>query len=289
VSSGDSGIAPRFVVPPRRPSEPYPDSDNAWKPWYGPVAAVTGFLVGAIAGVIVVVIASAAGASIKNAPPGVVDAATIVEEMTFVLTALFIASSVARPRLVQFGLRRPRVRLARAVIVVPLGYVAFLIVAAIWAAVIHSSSQEKNLVKEVGGHSGTLGILGAVLVTCVVAPMCEEFLFRGFIFGALRNWRGPWIAAILTGILFGAIHVGSAPAVDLVPLGALGMILCAIRQWTGSLYPSIALHAFNNSIALGVNLGWGWQIPVALAGSLLAISLVITLMLRVVGPRANLT
>jgi membrane protease YdiL (CAAX protease family) len=289
VSSGDSGLAPRFIVPHRRPSEPYPESDNAWKPWYGPLAAVTGFLVGAIAGVIVVVIGSAAGASIKNAPPGVVDAATVVEEMTFVLTALFIASRVGRPRLEQFGLRRPRVRLVQAAILIPVGYVSFLILAAIWAAVINSSSQEKNLVKEVGGHSGTLGIVGAVLVTCVVAPMCEEFLFRGFIFGALRNWRGPWIAAILTGILFGAIHVGSAPAVDLVPLGALGMILCAIRQWTGSLYPTIALHAFNNSIALGVNLGWGWQIPVALVASLAAIFLLITLMLRVVGPRAGLT
>jgi uncharacterized protein len=288
VSSGDSGLAPTFIVPQRRPSEPYPDSDNAWKPWYGPVAAVTGFLVGAIAGVIVVVIGSAAGASIKNAPPGVVDAATIVEEFSFVLTALFIASRVGRPRLTQFGLRPPRVRLIQALILVPVGYVGFLILAAIWAAVVNSSSQEKNLVKEVGGHSGALGIFGAVLVTCVVAPMCEEFLFRGFIFGALRNWRGPWIAAIITGILFGAIHVGSAPAVDLVPLGALGMILCAIRQWTGSLYPTIALHAFNNSIALGVNLGWGWQIPIALVASLAAIFLVITLMLRVVGPRAGL-
>jgi membrane protease YdiL (CAAX protease family) len=288
VSSGDSDVAPHFITPQRRVSEPYPDSDNAWKPWYGPVAAVTAFLVGAIAGVIVVVIGSAAGASIKNAPPGVVDVATIVEEVSFVFTALLIAAQVARPRLAQFGLRPPRVRLSQAAILVPIGYVGFLIFAAIWSALLNSSSSEKHLVKEVGGHSGILGILGAVLVTCVVAPICEEFLFRGFIFGALRNWRGPWLAAILTGVLFGAIHVGSAPAVDLVPLGALGVILCAIRQWTGSLYPTIALHAFNNSIALGVNLGWGWQIPVVIVGSLAAIFLVITLIVRVVGPRARL-
>jgi uncharacterized protein len=288
VSSGDSGLAPTFIVPRPPPREPYPNSDNAWKPWYGPLAAVTGFLVGNIAGVIVVVIGSAAGASINNAPPGIVDAATIVEEIGFVFTALFIAARVGLPRLAQFGLRPPRVRLIQTAILVPIAYVGFLILAGIWAALIHSSSQEKNLVKQVGGHSGALGIAGAVLVTCVVAPICEEFLFRGFIFGALRNWRGPWIAAILTGLMFGAIHVGSAPAVDLVPLGALGMILCAIRQWTGSLYPSIALHVFNNSIALGVNLGWGWQIPVALAASGMAVFLVITLMLRVVGPRAGL-
>ena len=119
-----------------------------------------------------------------------------------------------------------------------------------------------------------------MLVFCVVAPICEEFLFRGFIFGALRNWRGPWIAAAITGVLFGALHAASAPAADLVPLAALGMLLCAVRQLTGSLYPAIALHALNNAIALGADESWGWQIPVTIVAAALAISLLIALALR---------
>jgi membrane protease YdiL (CAAX protease family) len=146
--------------------------------------------------------------------------------------------------------------------------------------VINTSAKEKYLVKDVGGNSGAIGVLAAILLFCVIAPICEEFLFRGFIFGALRNWRGPWIAAILTGMLFGAIHAGSAPAVDLLPLALLGMLLCGLRQVTGSLYPAIALHALNNAIALGTDKDWGWQIPVTLVAALAMIAGVIALTLR---------
>ena len=95
--------------------------------------------------------------------------------------------------------------------------------------------------------------------------MAEEFFFRGFVFGALRRMRmrvggrdvGPWIAALLTGILFGLAHTGSASSQYLIPLGFLGFVLCLVRWRTGSLYPCMALHSANNALALGVNqLSW---------------------------------
>jgi len=52
----------------------------------------------------------------------------------------------------------------------------------------------------------------------------------------------------------------SAPAADLVPLAFLGVLLCGIYQWTGSLYPCIALHVLNNSISLGADEHWGWRL-----------------------------
>jgi membrane protease YdiL (CAAX protease family) len=64
---------------------------------------------------------------------------------------------------------------------------------------------------------------------------------------------GPWIAALITAILFGLAHTGSANSQYLVPLGFLGFVLCLVRWWTGSLYPCMALHSFNNCLALGVN------------------------------------
>ena len=43
----------------------------------------------------------------------------------------------------------------------------------------------------------------------------------------------------------------------LVPLGFLGFVLCVVRWKTRSLYPCMALHSINNSLALGVNqLNW---------------------------------
>ena len=95
----------------------------------------------------------------------------------------------------------------------------------------------------------------------MIAPIAEEFFFRGFVFGALRRMDvviagrniGVWIAAIITGILFGLAHTGSASPQYLVPLGFLGFMLCIVRWRTGSLYPCMALHSINNSLALGVN------------------------------------
>ena len=46
--------------------------------------------------------------------------------------------------------------------------------------------------------------------------------------------------------------------------------MCLLYHWTGSLYPCIALHTINNSIALGGVLQWTWQAPLLIAGSTLA-------------------
>ena len=64
---------------------------------------------------------------------------------------------------------------------------------------------------------------------------------------------GPWVAAIIVGVLFGLAHTGSASSQYLIPLGFLGFVLCLMRWRTRSLYPCMALHSFNNSLALGVN------------------------------------
>ena len=113
----------------------------------------------------------------------------------------------------------------------------------------------------------SLLLLSAAL-TCVVAPICEEFLFRGYIFTALRSWRGTWPAAVITGLVFGAVHAGSAPALDLVPLAGLGFGLCLLYRYSGSLYPCIAAHSLNNSLAFAALEGWGWQAPVLMIAAL---------------------
>jgi membrane protease YdiL (CAAX protease family) len=250
---------------------------SAWKPWYAPLALLFGLVAAVVTGAVIVGIGHSSGASLTNPPPAVLDAATAAEELGFVVSAVFFASLIARPRPAQFGLRRTGV--FRAAALIAAGFICFLILTAVWASLLHASSSEAHLVKSIGGHSGSVGVLAACLVTCVIAPICEEILFRGFIFRALRNWRGAGIAAVLTGVLFGAVHVGSAPAVDLVPLGMLGVILCGVYEATGSLYPCIALHALNNSVALGVDLKWGWQITVLYVASGAAIALILFVVL----------
>ena len=79
-------------------------------------------------------------------------------------------------------------------------------------------------------------------------------------------------AAVITGLLFGAVHVESAPVLDLIPLASLGFGLCLLYRYTGSLYPCMAAHSLNNWLAFtGLeNWGVGWRSLLLLVGSLLA-------------------
>jgi uncharacterized protein len=138
--------------------------------------------------------------------------------------------------------------------------VGYYTATAIWAAILNLHGTDK-LPSDFGVSRSTAALVATAVFVCVIAPMAEEFFFRGFFFGALRKWRvviggrelGTWIAAVLTGILFGLAHTGSASPQYLIPLGFLGFVLCLVRWRTGSLYPCMALHSINNSLALGVN------------------------------------
>ena len=136
--------------------------------------------------------------------------------------------------------------------------------AAIWVALL-GIHEKDELPKELGVDTSHAALAATAVLVCVVAPVAEEFIFRGYFFPALRNWKGLWPAVVLDGLIFGAIHAGSAPVGYLVPLALFGSVLCLVYARTGSLYPCIALHALNNSIAFGAGVGWGWQVPLVFA------------------------
>ena len=80
----------------------------------------------------------------------------------------------------------------------------------------------------------------------IIAPIAEEILFRGLIFGALQKWLQPGWVICWTSLLFAIAHL---ELIGLVPLIALGAILGWVRYRTGSIGLSILLHAANNCLA----------------------------------------
>lgn len=89
-----------------------------------------------------------------------------------------------------------------------------------------------------------------VLLAIVLAPVFEEFLFRGVIYtGMSRSW-GKWPAAIVVTLIFGLMHVfdvgGYWPALVMITL--VGMALLAVRVKTNSLIPAMVMHATYNGV-----------------------------------------
>jgi uncharacterized protein len=276
MSTAPSSIPPpSFGVAPELPEgvERPPRLDGpAWKPWMAWAALVAAFAGALIGALVIGAIGSAAGSSFTDPSPAVSISATIVQDLSFIGAALLFANISARPLPEQFGLRPtsfwPAVGWMAA------AFAAFYVFTLIWVAILGANPDDTKLPDELGVKDSTYALLAVAFLVAVVAPMAEEFFFRGFFYGALRNWRGPWPAAVLTGLVFGAIHFGSAEAAFLLPLGFFGFSLCLLRERTGSLYPGIALHCMNNSLAFGVSQHWSWQIPVLFVCALGLIALV---------------
>jgi uncharacterized protein len=236
------------------------------------VALVAGFAATIFGYIVLGAIAGAAGADIDHPPSGVEIGATVIQDLALIVSALLFARLVTRPRPWHFGLRRTRFWPAAGWVVV--AWMGFFIFSAVWIAALGIHERD-DLPKELGAGNSVVALAAVAVLVAVVAPIAEEFFFRGYFFTALRSWKGPWIAAAITGVVFGAIHVGSAPAGYLVPLAAFGFALCLLYWRTGSLYPCMALHALNNSLAFGVSQGWSWQVPLLMLGANLAIGAIV--------------
>jgi CAAX protease family protein len=89
----------------------------------------------------------------------------------------------------------------------------------------------------------------------IVAPLCEELLFRGFIYRGLAPTRlGVAGAILITAILFAVSHPAPLPKI------IDGIVLGGLRWWTRSTTTPLMAHATNNLFvwmlaALGRN-GW---------------------------------
>ncbi len=85
----------------------------------------------------------------------------------------------------------------------------------------------------------------------VVAPICEEIVFRGYLYGAVKRFVGPRFSAITTGLVFSAAH-GSM--VSMLPLFVFGMVLAWLYEHTGSIWAPIAVHFLFNGATVTIQL-----------------------------------
>lgn len=89
---------------------------------------------------------------------------------------------------------------------------------------------------------GVLALM--VFLAVVVAPVVEEFVFRGVIYRYLKGVSSPRMALIISSILFSLIHSNLAAA---LPLFLLGMLLCRAYEKSQNILVPISMHAFFNA------------------------------------------
>jgi len=94
---------------------------------------------------------------------------------------------------------------------------------------------------------GPKQIILSLLLLAVLAPLVEELLFRGLVYGWIAGRWGTIAALIISSLAFAAAHWEPAHAVLVLPLG---LLFGWLRRRTDSLLPSLFAHIVNNSFAL---------------------------------------
>ncbi len=99
------------------------------------------------------------------------------------------------------------------------------------------------------GDAGTWGLVFVVVSACLLAPLAEEILYRGVLFGSVRNRIGVVPGALLSSAVFAILHFYDG--YGLVSVGIFGFSCALLYSGTGSLAAVIALHVlYNTSIKI---------------------------------------
>ncbi len=166
----------------------------------------------------------------------------LVQYAIILAIVLFIARGLAPATL---GLVRPA-SWAKAAGRVATALVSIWVIGAV-LNVFLEAGKEQGLVPD-GWDSGRAApFVANFVVVAGVAPVVEELTYRGLGFAAVRDAFGNGAAVVVTALAFGLAH---GLFIALPVLTIFGLILAWVRLTTGSIYPTIALHALFNGIAL---------------------------------------
>ncbi len=106
--------------------------------------------------------------------------------------------------------------------------------------------------EQLGISSSDISIVVAiatVIAAVIVAPVVEEFLFRGLLYRYLKARMPIPLAMVCTALPFAVAHV----FLPLIPaLFAFGLVLNYVAERYDSLYPSIGLHMLQNGVAVAI-------------------------------------
>jgi membrane protease YdiL (CAAX protease family) len=186
----------------------------------------------------------------------------VVLQFSYMLVAYAIMFGVAvaimggtRYSLRAVGLLRPRLKdIGHAA----LAFLAYIMVYLILVGIIQQLMPSLDLdQKQDIGFENLQGVYLAIVFVLLVliVPFVEEFLMRGLLFSSLRQKLKFGGSAIITSLLFAALHLGGGEAgagplwIAAIDTFVLSIVLCYLRERTGRLWAGIGLHAIKNGIA----------------------------------------
>lgn len=132
----------------------------------------------------------------------------------------------------------------------PVAFIAFMVLSTFLLMALQAIAPDVNW--EEAQNVGFNGIytqfdyILAFVCLVVLAPICEEIIFRGWLYGKMRRRMSAVPAILLVSLLFGIVHgqwnVG-------VIVFTMSIAMCILRELTGTIYGGLLVHMIKNGIA----------------------------------------
>lgn len=136
----------------------------------------------------------------------------------------------------------------------PIYFVLFAIMLAIASQVF--PGLDVNQEQQIGFKdvAGTWPLIMTFISLVILPPLTEEILLRGFLYTSLRKYFKFGLAALIVSAIFAAAHLPEGGDAGPLWVGAidtfmLSLVLCYVREKTGSLWGGIVIHALKNCLA----------------------------------------
>lgn len=183
---------------------------------------------------------------------------TLSAALTYILSLVVVIGlplliRKRRTSLVTIGLQR--LPSWKDILLAPAGFVVYLIMSGIlvYLATTYVTGFNAAQSQEIGfsGLSQGYEYILAFMTLVIIAPLAEEALFRGYLYGKLRQLVPTWLSILIASVLFAALHLPGAQlqwnvAVDVF---ALSIMLCGLRELSGSIWAGVLLHMLKNGLA----------------------------------------
>jgi len=173
----------------------------------------------------------------------------------FILAGIVIATISSRIHLMDWlGLRWPN--WPWVIVIAPATVIAMLV---LFGTIQHLGYEEwikslgveqvQDTVKLLQNSNDPVLLALMTAAAVIVAPVCEEVIFRGYMYPLASRFAGRWAGGLFSAVIFGCAHGSLA---SLLPLIIFGLVLVVIYQKTGSLWATIAVHFCFNGTTVAV-------------------------------------
>lgn len=189
--------------------------------------------------------------TVMNPPTGEITVGTL-------LTNLLLQVCVYLPFVIRFGMLpapiRPKFRIGTAACHLFLALLSIIIPFCIleqlgffrWLTELTGCPELQDIVVMFRDGNTELRLVIAAAAV-IVAPVCEEIVYRGFVYNILKRYSGRVVAILLSALLFSVIHGSLAQT---LPLLVFGVVQCILYDKARSLWLPMALHAIYNALML---------------------------------------